>query len=114
MGQVSRVLRRAQGGYVHWCPGCKHAHYIRTDGEGSGPRWTFDGNVEAPTFGPSVRIFTPAHIDEDDGPQPERTDCHYFVKAGQIEFCGDSAHALAGQTVPLPDLGGMADYGWPE
>jgi hypothetical protein len=32
--------------------------------------------------------------------------CHYFLRDGQIEFCGDSIHALAGQRVQLPD--------WPE
>jgi len=36
--------------------------------------------------------------------------CHYFIKAGQIEFQGDSTHALAGKTVPLPPLpAGLTD-----
>lgn len=29
--------------------------------------------------------------------------CHSFVRAGKIEFLGDCTHALAGQTVALPD-----------
>jgi hypothetical protein len=33
----------------------------------------------------------------------QRTLCHYFIRAGKIEFCGDSPHNLAGQTVDLPD-----------
>jgi len=46
------------------------------------------------------------------------TGCHYFIKAGQIEFCGDSTYALAGQTVQIfaaiPELdvvdGGKGDF----
>lgn len=29
--------------------------------------------------------------------------CHTFIRAGKIEFLGDCTHALAGQTVALPD-----------
>ena len=29
--------------------------------------------------------------------------CHSFVRSGRIEFLSDSTHALAGQTVDLPD-----------
>ena len=111
MSQLTPYLRRAEGGYIHWCPGCKHAHYIPVNAP-SGPSWTFDNNIEAPTFSPSVRIFVPAHVDEEDGPQPERTECHYFVRNGQIEFCGDSAHELSGQTVPLPEMPSEAEYGY--
>ena len=70
------------------------------------PSWTFDGNMESPTFGPSIRCFTTETTDDNDKPLPhpvERTLCHYFIKAGKIEFCGDSPHALAGRTVDLPD-----------
>lgn len=65
----------------------------------NGARWSFDGNADAPTFAPSINITI--------GPDPDTGEterCHYFIRAGQIEFCGDSTHALAGQTVPLPDL----------
>lgn len=30
--------------------------------------------------------------------------CHYFIRGGKIEFCGDSTHNLSGQTVDLPDI----------
>jgi hypothetical protein len=33
-----------------------------------------------------------------------KTLCHYFIRDGKIEFCGDCPHELAGQTVPLPDV----------
>jgi len=99
MARLSAVLRSVQGGHAHFCPGCDHAHIIPN-------RWGFDGNVERPTFTPSVRVYTPAVPSEG---IPEETLCHYFVRGGRIEFCGDCQHALAGQTVEMPDW--PADYG---
>jgi hypothetical protein len=87
----------ADAGWMHWCPGCKNTHAIAVEKPfENGARWTFDGNMEAPTFAPSVKV---------NWPEPGRV-CHYFIKAGNIEFCSDSTHALAGKTVPLPE--------WPE
>jgi hypothetical protein len=40
--------------------------------------------------------------DEAGKPLPQR--CHSFVRNGRIEFLGDCTHALASQTVDLPDL----------
>lgn len=97
MGQVSSKLRSVtNGGLSHWCPGCKDMHTVWV-GEGPGPRWTFNGDYERPTFGPSIKIvggkWGSPHV------------CHYYIRSGVIEFCGDSSHALAGRPdVPLPDL----------
>jgi hypothetical protein len=30
--------------------------------------------------------------------------CHFFVTDGEIEFCGDSTHALSGKNVQLPEI----------
>lgn len=77
--------------FLHWCPGCKTTHVINVEKpNGQDALWTFDGNMEAPTFSPSINRG-PGH-------------CHYFIRAGRIEFQGDSQHTLAGQTVDLPDL----------
>lgn len=82
----------------HWCPGCRHAHLFYVDRE-KRPCWTFDGDAEKPTFSPSMRVFIPA--DAEFG-MAEKTLCHYFLRAGVIEFLGDSSgHALRG-FVPLP------------
>lgn len=35
--------------------------------------------------------------------QPDHV-CHSFVRDGQIQFCMDSTHELAGKTVDLPDF----------
>jgi hypothetical protein len=55
--------------------------------------WTFDGNLEAPTFTPSfLHSWGTGKV------------CHYNLIAGWLQFCPDSTHGLAGKTVPLPDL----------
>lgn len=103
MSALSSKLRKGTGCFLHWCPGCDMPHAVWLD-HPDYPRWQWDGNVERPTVSPSVRHSTPAYQDEDD---PEfkiaATCCHYFIRGGRIEFCGDSTHAFAGQTVDLPD-----------
>lgn len=107
-GDVSAIntkLRAVQGGHIaFWCPGCGHAH-IYYVGPGSGPRWQYNGNPDRPTFTPSLlnrtgRAVDPAFVPEPGDP-PEI--CHLFLTDGRLQFCGDSTHALAGQTVDLPD-----------
>lgn len=117
MSQINSKLRKIAGGYAHWCPGCGYMHSIITHSDPAfpGPVWTFDGNLESPTFGPSVnrggvkKIVNERgewvggwELDASGKPLPNR--CHYFLRAGQLEFCGDSLHTLAGKTVPLPNL----------
>lgn len=100
MGQLSRYLRSVSmpegKGIAYFCPGCGHMQYIPTEGEH--PVWTWDGNVEAPTLNPSILTWRDV---------PEKGihfRCHSFVRGGNIEFLGDCTHALAGKTVPLPEL----------
>ena len=92
-----KLIKRAYGDftpYEHWCPGCQEIHQIAVDQPfRNGARWSFDGNAEKPTFSPSVNV----------GPGT-KFQCHYFIRAGRIDFCADSHHALAGQTVDLPDI----------
>lgn len=106
--QVSSKLRRATDGYFHWCPGCLEVHCIFD-------RWTFDGNLESPTFNPSVHITGKQKVVDDKGnwvgewrrgPDGQALDhcCHYHLHAGVLKFCGDCTHPLNGLTVPLPDL----------
>ncbi len=78
---------------IYHCPGCKHNHSVPTE------RWNWNRSVESPTLSPSVRHFFPAIKNI-----PEETICHYFIKNGNIEFCGDCKHDLKGQIVELPEV----------
>lgn len=95
------------GSIGHWCPGCDQGHDIAVDApNSSGARWTFDGNAERPTFSPSINIRSgkyadPSFVDPDGYCS---SICHYFIRAGKIEFCADSTHHLSGKTVDLPDI----------
>ncbi len=60
--------------------------------------WTWNGDRERPTLSPSVLVT----CEYGDDTPPLR--CHSFVADGQIQFLGDCSHALAGQTVELPEL----------
>ena len=92
---MPKVELQDDGSVWFWCPGCTEPHRVMV-GSGSGPRWTYTGGVESPTFAPSVRV----RCRNADGP----TVCHSFVRQGRIEFLGDCTHALAGQTVELPEF----------
>lgn len=117
MSALSPFLRDvAGGGLTFWCAGCKEAHTV-WHGKGSGPRWTWNGDVDKPVFGPSVLVTgTEWLTDEEDArlmrgelvePTPKR--CHTFVGCngaapGQIIYLSDCTHALAGQTIDLPPM----------
>ena len=74
------------GMFVFFCPGCKELHHYD-------PRWTFNGDMERPTFTPSL-----LH------PRPNHKTCHLFLTDGVIQFLPDCEHELAGKSVPLPEL----------
>lgn len=119
MGALSPILRSVQGGgLMFWCPGCNQAHQVMV-GEGPGPRWSWDGDAASPTFSPSILIrqghYVPGQPPGDGcycnwelKDQAEFADlkcgiCHSFVTDGRIQFLNDCTHALAGQTVPIPN-----------
>ncbi len=115
MAKLSPYLRSLEGGLVLFlCPGCKTGHQVRVD-PAFGSAWGYNGNPDAPTFTPS--ILCRSHETEKDengrwtgewvrGPdgKPIPSVCHSFVTDGQIQFLSDCTHALAGQTVPLPEM----------
>lgn len=99
VGKLSKLLRLAespQGGrsLVYWCPACDGAHAVSLDmPNAQGARWRWNGHPDFPTLWPSVNVNASG---------PGR--CHHFVTDGQIQYCADSQHALAGQTVDMPDF----------
>lgn len=143
-----KLLRRS---VLTFCPGCKSAHPFTIEvgpdhPKGSNgipaPVWQWDGNLECPTFSPSLLCYNSAHICQDEHPpeicndhdncgerahlilnedwrengarvyghntphtrEPAWGNCHSFLKKGQWQFLNDSAHSLAGQTVPMVPL----------
>ncbi len=83
-------------GYTFKCPGCLESHYIPTS-HASKCHWTFNGSLTSPTFSPSILCH---EVKWPDGSIGFRR-CHFFVRDGRIEFCGDSDHELAGRTVDM-------------
>ena len=95
------------------CPGCRlhtgmsGGHVLPVDwlpeGQEASPhavrmyRWGFNGDMERPTFSPSVLTTMPVN-------DRQAFTCHKFIRDGRIEFLSDCSHALAGQTVELPNL----------
>lgn len=101
-------------GYSFNCPGCKRVHYVQTVPYDGHDTWSFNGDLDKPTFTPSILSkfrhpqgysnSNPAPIGYDG---PFVTDiCHSFVTDGQIQFLGDCTHELANQTVPLKEWNG--------
>jgi hypothetical protein len=73
--------------YAFHCPGCEYGHCFDV------PRWFWNGSFEKPTFQPSLLC----------NQHDVASRCHLFVTDGGIQFLSDCWHALAGQTVELPD-----------
>lgn len=105
MAQVSKFLRSTKTGFIHYCPACDEAHHYVTDGP---TKWSFNGNVDRPSFTPSMKIswghFADPNYKTEQGEEDLSGVCHYVLTDGQIAFCSDCTHSLAGQTVALPEL----------
>jgi hypothetical protein len=128
MSALGKKIRLCEGGTVMFkCPGCgcSHGVHIAPAADGSvRPVWSFNGNGDRPTFSPSV-LVTYEHLSDesreraaafrrehgrpmthDELPFDRKAVCHSFVTDGRIQFLSDCTHALAGQTVDLPDYPG--------
>lgn len=81
------------GGWLIYCPGCHNSHLFDN-------RWKFNGDVDKPTFMPSMLVNGSKIIKEYDG-ETYGHRCHSFVTDGKIKFLSDCTHSMAGQTVDL-------------
>lgn len=77
-------------GYMIQCPACGNGHLFYTS------NWSFDGDVEYPTFNPSMLVHANKTGDQ--------KRCHSFVREGKIQYLNDCGHDMKGQTVDLPVL----------
>lgn len=124
VGVIGKKLRGLEGGRVAFiCPGCGEMHQVTVNNEMNrqDPRWSYNGNPDAPTFIPSV-LVRGTRFDLSDEEVDALWDrmtgdrekmladastnfrCHSFVRDGRIQFLNDCTHALAGQMVDLPDV----------
>lgn len=113
LAKINSSQYPGQEDYLFFCPGCRCGHVFTTKWNADKiesrkrthkenwrpPVWTFNGNMEKPTFRASLLITTEAF--EDVIPA---TTCHLFLTDGIIEFLSDCTHGLKGQKVPLPQL----------
>jgi len=112
------TVENQPGMLVFQCPACGNCHNVLVEGATRpGPRWGWNGSMDAPTFTPSIKVTSKHYpsggafpMDDEHarviaGEQLKAIDhvCHSFVRDGRIEYCGDSTHKLAGQTVELPE-----------
>lgn len=75
--------------YWFYCQGCKSGHAFDK-------RWTFNGDLEKPTFHPSLLVNQKSIV-------PNGVQCHSFVRNGRIQYLNDCDHDLKGTTVDLLD-----------
>ena len=96
--ELSQFLERInERELAFYCRGCKMMHPvpIAPDPENpKAPKWQFNGDVNRPSFHPSViarhtRSGKVVH-------------CHSWIKNDTIEYMGDCTHELKGQTNALP------------
>lgn len=92
------TLSMADGGkaLAFYCPGCGYHHHVQIERGSSnptGPIWEWNGDMEKPTFSPSLGVNMGT------GQQ-----CHLFLRGGKISYLDDCRHDLAGRTVELEDL----------
>lgn len=99
-----------KGNVAIFCPGCKTHHVIATVvPQSNGAKWAFNGNMDKPTFTPSLLVrtgkYVPGHADfDDEGIESLNVICHSFITDGRIQFLGDCTHELKNQTVDLPEI----------
>lgn len=77
--------------WLFWCPGCEMVHNLDE-------RWTVTGTPENPTVKPSY-LQGGSRTDLSAIPR-----CHLFISDGHLQYLSDCSHAMAGQTVPMPEL----------
>lgn len=111
--KILRAVEYTEHGcdFMFFCPGCQEHHAVWTKKRNAlGAIWDFNGDMERPTFNPSLLIRGKRPITGEEYRRimageklaiPDRV-CHSFIRAGRIQFLPDCTHELAGKTVPLP------------
>lgn len=72
--------------YMFYCNGCDQCHAYDE-------RWTFNGDMNKPTFKPSLLNTKP---------NDKKYRCHLFLTDGKIIYLNDCSHDFAGKEIDLP------------
>jgi hypothetical protein len=99
--------------YVIECPACGCGHSFDN-------RWKFNGDIDKPTFTPSLLVksghymtghkgdcwctYAEKHPDEILSDDMKCRICHSFVTDGKIQYLSDCTHKYAGQTLELDNV----------
>ena len=91
--------------YLIECIGCGHGHVYDS-------RWTFNGDLDKPTFSPSYlskHKHPKGYSNENPAPKGWAGEyvqevCHSFLTDGKIQYLSDCTHEYVGQTLDLPDF----------
>lgn len=101
---MAKVQKANDGRLLFYCEGCGGCH-------GVNETWEFNGDLENPTFHPSILVRGTVPITDEEAErilkgekvEPKLLRCHSFVTDGRMEYLSDCTHALAGTTVKLKD-----------
>lgn len=89
--------------WLFYCEGCEQHHGVWTSKpiivDDKPHKWTFNGDVDNPTFEPSIHIQRKVS-----GQDKKETICHSFIRDGKIQYLNDCKHKLKGKTVELLDI----------
>lgn len=80
------------------CPACNEMHGFIPN------RWTFNGDLDKPTFNPSMLIVINPKDHKHYNPNVATSVCHSVVEHGRIRYLSDCTHSMAGRTVDLPEI----------
>lgn len=117
---MMQVVIETRDGWMIRChsPKCQW-HEFPKRATHSGQSWSFNGDMQRPTFSPSMNESRnpagPHH-----NPDVESGRCHFIVTDGVINYCGDCTHELRGPHPMLPFDAEKVEYyrmlkdgGWP-
>lgn len=93
---IERAKQFGENVYAITCLACGCGHSLNG--------WTFNGNLESPTFSPSLLVTGYLNKENPDGR------CHSYITDGKIQYLSDCTHAFAGKTIMLNEFG---DYDSP-
>lgn len=81
--------------HMIFCPACQCGHGFDSK------RWNFNGDMVKPSLLPQFQPGTSVLIHYYHYKLKKNMTCHYHLVNGNMHFCGDCTHEMAGKVVPL-------------